>query len=258
MSTTVEAETIAEKDRQYRIRRQGSSHRYPVTAPTDILENAGIEHKQKVGFAVNIDDDGRVNLRYSGDRTSEMTLSAARYESTGELRVPSAIGAILELGDEELSWTVEQSGDVRVVNGETTRVLDEINMGPASPLSVEPLDHITQDIDTEEHGSWSQEQFRLYMNTDMLSPLGWVANQRIELSVRHNGGTPLFVFGPTKDETDYVTQRASETGRNQVDATVNFPNAVVRGFGVLDTDFMWSNLDGKLVSAPQTNWETTL
>lgn len=258
MATTAQVETVATKERAYRIRRQKNSHRYPVTAPTDILESADIEHRQSVGMGLTIDSDGRVHLRYSGDVEAPLTLSAAHYDNTGELRVPSAIGAVLNLGDEEVTWSVEDTGSTLVIDGETTRVLDEFDMASAEVLTADSLGHITQDIDSEEHGSWSQEQFRFYLNTEMLSPLGWTTNQRVELTVMHRDGSVVFVFAPTENTENYSTQTASETGESQVDATLNIPNSVVRGFGVIDTEFMWSASDSMLVSSPKSNWTATL
>lgn len=246
---------VSRNDRAYRIRKQKGGHRYPVTAPVDILDSAGVEHKEDVSFSIGVSSDGRVSVRYSSDLDGLITISASRYESTGELRIPGSIGAILELGDEKVQWCVyEDSDGSRSIVGETTKSIPESETVQGDSIAVSPFMHITQE--TSHNGG--QEQFRLYLNTEMLSPLGWAPNQRVEIDLEYSDSKPVIVFSPTNSTQKHKTKKASDTGSGQVDATLNVPTAFVRSLNLVDVEFELVARGDELLLYPKQPWQSII
>lgn len=244
--------TVSASDRAYDVRKPDESHRYPVTTPINVLKAAQISNREDLTVRFTLDEEGRLSLQYSSATdTDVLTISATRHHNTGSVRIPSAAGAVLDLGDATVSWEAVESTDGRRLRGETNVKLPELDTSSATPIDFDGLDHITQDID-EEYGSWSQEKFRLYLNSEKLARLGWASNEDVRVSIAHQGGTPALVFEPTDETTQYAVRTASETGASQVDATLTVPNAVVRGFGFTETKFTWATLDeGTFIALPR-------
>lgn len=254
--TVTQVETIETKEREYRVRRQGDSHRYPVTVPTDILDAAGIEHQDDIGISVDFSEQTLL-IKCSVDAPARKQISVSKYENTGEIRIPSAIGAVFDLGDEEVTWRVDKAESQRLVIGDTTKKVGESQMGSSEPLLADSLSHVTQNIDSNEYGSWSQEQFRIYLRTEHLSPLKWVEDQQVDLSVQVNQEKPVLVFEPTEGEEEYLTQNATATGFGQADAILNIPNDIARVLGLVDTELLWTEENGALFAIPR-DWNPTL
>lgn len=231
-------EMVFSCDKAYSVRKQGDSHRYPVTIPTEVLNETSFENRQDMGFYILIDKTGLLYLVYTDPEKADTTISLSRNSSTGTVRVPGPLASILGLEDATVEWSVYKEGDTRTIVGKTSVSLSEVT-NERNILTTQPLDHIVQDVE-DESSSWTQEQFRIYLNTDMMAPLGWVPGQNLELSIMTEDGVPVICLSPAENEFKYKTQRATETGPNQADAIVNIPTAVVRSLRFVDVELNWS------------------
>lgn len=253
----LESTLVETNERPYRIRKQKESHRYPVTAPTNILTSSGVKHKDDVGFSIEINNNGRVFFLYSSDLEGLLTVSVSHYDNTGELRIPGSIGAVLKLNDEEIQWSVREFPDSsRIIVGKSTKFISEANT-KGTLLGNSHFKHITQNIEKNEK-SWSQEQFRMYLNTEMLSSLGWASNQRVELSLKHLDGKPIVEFSPTDSTEKHKTQKAGDTGSGQVDATLNLPIALSRSLNFVNAEFELTSINSSLSLHPSKRWNPVM
>jgi hypothetical protein len=223
------------------------------------MERAGIEHKQRLGVSAAINEDGFLTLIYNikDAGSSPLSISATNRASVGEVVIPSGIGAVFNLESiDARASLVNRNGD-----GELHLVIakqvPQADIDDAEPVSTCRLDHIEQDISTGS-GSWQQEQFRLYMNTEDLAELGWAVNETVGISIFRQNETPILCFEGNLSEntkTDYLEKMQktiSETGETQVDGLLYVPNDIVRSLSLVETEFNWVTNGSTLFAIPQS------
>lgn len=245
------AELAANPDWEYDVRQR--NNQFKVTVNIDALTAAGITHRQPLAVGLTI-DDGRLVIHYSGDIDSPFTTAATVRTGTGGVRIPSAIGNIADLGDETVTWSVIEDDGNRILRGATSKTLPEVGVNAGSILTANPLQHITQDIDSDD-GTWTQEQFRLYLSTDRLSTLSWASNETVRLTLKQRNNRPALVVTPVTDsdaDSTGITKPLCSTGPRQTDGLLTMPNALVHTLGLVNANLMWVASDRTLSAVPQS------
>lgn len=242
---------LIESEKEYKIRRQGDGHHYRVSVDRELLEEAGIEHKQRLGVTAHIEGDNLV-IDYTQNLDSDaLTISATHRDSAGEVVIPSGVGAIFSLEGNHASSVLHETDGDTILSLETTCVVPEADVSDASPLMMKELQHIQQDI-SRDGSDWQQEQFRLYMGTSDLAELGWTCSQSVGLKIKQVAGKPVIAYDADVDDVvDKMQKKVSETGVAQADGLLYTPNDVVKTLGLVDRECLWVADGGLLVAIPQ-------
>lgn len=227
--------TISEPERSYSIRKADDVFRYRVTVPNTVFESAGIEQGTDLGLQLE-SIDNKLVLSYTTDiQGSQITVSASKHTS-GELSIPSSIGAAADLSEHSITWTLVEDESEYVLQGVTSKQLDNYTTEDSVFVQVNRLKHVEQEIDTQE-SHWNQEHFQLYLNVIATEQFTWEDEIQVALHFVSIDGDLSILFTPEIAESNQKTvKRVTTTGEYQRDKLVYIPNDIVRALNLIDTE----------------------
>jgi len=256
-------------DKTYPIRRHKNAYRYRVTIPVKILDSAGVENKDKIGVSLT-QEEGFVVIEYTTDVTnSDLVFTVSRH-TTGEVSVPSAIGAALEMDTATVQWSRVKTDTGFVYRAKTDISLVDMEFSEEDVFKTESLTHVKQDINRDE-GDWEQEYFRAYLNSEEnKSFLNSGSDETVAIRIVRVGDHPAVMLDSQTEgvseksvkeiiwtNKNYHDEReedmeitASKSNNPDQDAVVYIPNDIVRALGFVDKEFFWVSQNGKLIFYP--------
>lgn len=271
---------VVENDRLYDVRTARSANRFRVTIPAGMVQEADIEHGDRLAFTPDIDSDGNLTLIYTAEEhvdNPQMTVSVSR-SSSGVVSIPSASGLALGIGSGAVKWNLVEKtespldadgdtpdsynvlhGDVWDTSGdeETRFTLPEVAPSAGRPMAMEPIDHKVQSNVEHEGQSWSQEQFRRYVAVDEMDQLGWAEGSRtVGVRLMRRGSRPAIVFDPNED-SELLKTVNPPSADVRPDGMLYVPADIVRSFGLMDVPLMWVEDEGRLIATPTGRSPTT-
>lgn len=243
---------IATVSRSYSIRKQRGSYRYRVTIPSSVLDKIGVENGDDLGFWIRSTNDGQLQLVYETDPSNCYILTSVSKHSSGELTIPSAVGASGKLEEENLSWDTYQRGDTEdyIITGTTSKQLDNHTGEGASFLGERELKHVEQDV-SHEGQDWSQEHFQLYLPVDEAEKVGWLDGEVVGLVLITIDGRIGIKY--TRRETEAPEKsrkKVQKTGEYQRDRLTYAPNGLVRSMKLMNVPLeLYATKAGSLLTA---------
>lgn len=226
--------TITKLDQDYDIRKHKNVFRYRVTVPNTLFESAGIEQGTDLG-AKAIVRDNRLGICYTTDTSqANLTVSASKHTS-GELSIPSSIGASARLDEHSITWELEETEHGYNLIGLTTNYLPEYTEENSIFVEVNTLKHVEQDIN-QENSEWSQEHFQLYLDVTAVDQIDWEAEITVAIELVQIDGEVSVLFNPdTSESNEKSTKTITDTGEYQRDLLAYIPNDMVRTLNLIDT-----------------------
>lgn len=226
---------VATVSRSYSIRKQRSSYRYRVTIPSNVLEAIDVENGDDLGFWVRATEDGHLQLVYETDPSGCHILTSVSKHSSGELTIPSAVGASGNLQEENLSWdTYERDDNSKIICGTTSKELDNHTSGGSQFLGSRKLKHVQQDVDHDGQ-EWSQEHFQLYLPVEEAEKVGWLDGEMVGLLlITIDGDIGLKFTRREQEAPEKSRKKVQKTGDYQRDRLTYAPNGLVRSMKLMD------------------------
>lgn len=226
---------LSHVSRSYSIRKQRNSHRYRVTIPADNLNEIGVENGDELGFWIKTNSDGRLQLVYETDISKCDIITSVSKHSSGELTIPSAVGATAVLGEESVVWdTYECSDGSYTIIGTTTKQLESYETESNLYLANKPLRHTEQDVE-HEGKEWEQEHFQLYIPVGDAEELGWLDGEMIGLVLVSVDGNVGIKYTRRNDTVPEKAQKkVQKTGEYQRDRIAYTPNGLVRSMRIVN------------------------
>lgn len=223
--------TISQSEQSYGIRKHNDVFRYRVTVPNTLFDSAGIEQGTVLGVIAEI-IDGKLAISYTTDTSqSDLTVSASKHTS-GELSIPSALGAAGRLSEHGLQWELRETGDNFKLTGITTKELPEYNNSIF--VEVNKLKHVEQEI-TQNNQQWNQEHFQLYLDVTAVDQINWDEELSIAIELVQIDGKLTVCFNPdTSNANEKSIKTVTTTGEYQRDRLVYIPNDIVRTLSFKD------------------------
>ena len=223
--------TISTSEQSYTIRKHQDVFRYRVTVPNTLLESAGIEQGTELGVLAKV-IDGKLAVSYSTNTTkSNLTVSVSKHTS-GEVSIPSALGAAGKLSEHSLHWELQSRDDEYTLTGITTKTLPTYNDSIFVELNT--LKHVEQEISQEDQ-NWNQEHFQLYLDVTAVDQLNWGSELDVAIELAQIDEKLTVCFNPdTSNANEKSIKTVTTTGEYQRDKLVYIPNDIVRTLGLID------------------------
>lgn len=235
MSQQPKYKHLSHVSRSYSIRKQRNSHRYRVTIPTENLSEVGVENGDELGFWIKANSDNRLQLIYETDLSKCNIITSVSKHSSGELTIPSAVGAVALLGEESILWdTYECSDGSYTIIGTTTKELETYETDSNSYLVNKPLRHTEQNV-SHEGDEWEQEHFQLYLPVADAEKLGWLDGEMIGLVlISIDGHIGLKYTRRNESIPEKAQKKVQKTGEYQRDRIAYTPNGLVRSMRIVN------------------------
>jgi hypothetical protein len=215
-----------------------------------MLDNAGVNNKDRLGVKLD-HDDGRAVIIYTTDTEDADLLFTASKHSSGELSIPSALAAALDLEATEIRWRRRAYEDGTVeFRAITDAHMPLVDTSQSRPLNSKPLKHVSQDV-AHDGKEWTQEHFQLYLTIGAVSTLGWPEDCSVGIEIVRVNNVPSILLTPnTQGMHPKTIKKTQTTGDNQRDRILYVPNAIVRSLQLIDTELSWVAQDDTLVLVP--------
>lgn len=245
-----DADVRSYKD-QYPVRKHDDVYRYRVTIPRHMFDDAGVEDRDRLGVYLDADGDGYATIVYTTNIDDAALQFSASKHSSGELSVPSALGAALDIEDTSVQWerVEREDGDFDFRATTETR-LPQVDTSQAAPLESKSLKHVTQDVEWE-GDEWQQEHFQLYLTVDNVEKLNWAEDSHVGIQLVRVNNVPSVLLTPsTQGLNEKTIKTVRSTGEKQRDRILYVPNDIVRSLGLVERELAWVGLDDNLVLVP--------
>lgn len=247
---------LASIQRSYSIRKQRSSYRYRVTIPSGALETLGIDNGDELGVWARASQDGYLQLVYETDISNCHIVTSVSKHSSGELTIPSSIGAAANLQDESINWDSYKRDDGSyIIVGTTSHQLKKHTTEGTNHLGRKILQHVEQNV--EHNGkNWQQEHFQLYLDKLETEKVGWSDGEFIGIVLVSIDGVLGVKYTRRESQVpEKSRKKVQKTGDNQADRLTYTPNGLVRSLRVLDTplEFFATNA-GSLLTIPSKDY----
>jgi hypothetical protein len=254
MSTTShpeaqDAEVRSYKD-QYPVRRHDDVYRYRVTIPRQMFDDAEVNDRDRLGVKLD-HEGGRAVIVYTTDLDDAELLFSASKHSSGELSIPSALGAALDIEDTKVEWErIDREDGHFEFRAKTEAHLPQVDTSQALPLESKPLKHVSQAVE-HKGKEWEQEHFQLYLTVDNVEKLDWGDGASIGITiVRVNNVPSIRLTKSTQGLHPKSIKTVRTTGDNQRDRILYVPNDIVRSLSLVEQELAWVAQDGNLVLVP--------
>lgn len=232
---------------RYQIRKNKDLYRYKLTIPKYLLDEAGIENRQNLGFKVKLNDNGELILVYTTNKDECSLFVTVSKHSSGELTVPSALAASLNMSKYNIKWKLESYENYSEFHAISNFKLEEKAEKYTDLFAVKPLSHITQEVNSKDE-SWSQEHFRLYLTIDEVDDIKWKENQSIGLQlINIDGNIGIKLTPDTVSINNKSIKKVKSTGEKQKDLFLYIPNDIVKSINFNNKTLDWLNEDSSLI-----------
>lgn len=225
---------VASVSRSYSIRKQRNSYRYRVTIPSSVLDEIGIDNGDDLGFWIRATDDKKLQLVYETDLSDSHILTSVSKHSSGELTIPSAVGASGMLEEENINWdTFERDDGSYIIAGTTSKEMKNHTSGGSKHLGRRELKHVKQDV-SHKGQDWSQEHFQLYLPVDEAEEVGWLDGETVGLLlITIDGNIGLKFTRREQEASEKSRKKVQKTGEYQRDRLTYAPNGIVRSLKIM-------------------------
>lgn len=229
MSQQKQLKHLSNVGKTYSIRKQRNSYRYRVTLPSSTLDEINVENGDELGFWIKINSNNRLQLVYETDPSTCSILTSVSKHSSGELTIPSAVGAAANLRKESTTWdTYKRSNGSYIIVGTTTKELESHETEGPQFLANKPLRHTEQNVNHEGE-SWDQEHFQLYLTVESADKLGWLDGETIGIKlICVDGSIGIKYTRLLEDIPEKSQKKVQKTGDYQRDRIAYTPNGLVR------------------------------
>lgn len=254
MSTTTHSEGQDTEVQSYKdtypVRRHDEVYRYRVTIPRHMFDEAEINDRDRLGVKLD-HDGGKAVVVYTTDLDdTDLQFSASKH-SSGELSIPSALGAALDIEDTKVEWERVEREDGHIdFRAKTEAHLSQVDTSQALPLESKPLKHVSQDV-RYEGKEWEQEHFQLYLTIEGTERLNWPEEESVGIELVRVNNVPSIMLTPsTQGFHPKSIKRVQTTGENQRDRILYVPNDIVRSLRLVEQELAWVAQDDNLVLVP--------
>ena len=246
-------------DRSYSIRKQRSQHRYRITVPRDILDIMGVESGDSLGVWICPSEEGYLQIAYETDLSGCHLTSSVSKHSSGELTIPSSVGASARLGENGLSWELyEKEDEEYLLLGTTTHKLVKHTTSGSTFIGCKELKHVKQEV-THEGKTWNQEHFQVYLDKQATEIVHWGSPEILGIVIASIDGEIGLKFTRSESQVpEKARKKAQVTGDEQKDRITYAPNGLVRTLKFVDLPVnMFATSAGSLLINPQSATQGT-
>jgi len=213
----------------------------------------GVDSGDSLGVWICASENGFLQIAYETNLSDCHLTSSVSKHSSGELTIPSSVGASTRLDENGLSWELyEKPEGEYILLGTTTHELVKHTTSGSTFIGCKKLKHVKQEV-THEGKTWNQEHFQVYLDKQATDLVQWGSPEILGIIIASIDGEIGLKFTRSESQVPEKAQKKAQiTGDDQKDRITYAPNGLVRTLKFVDLPVnMFATSAGSLLINPQ-------
>jgi hypothetical protein len=214
----------------------------------------GVDSGDSLGVWICASENGFLQIAYETNLSDCHLTSSVSKHSSGELTIPSSVGASTRLDENGLSWELyEKPEGEYLLLGTTTHELVKHTTSGSTFIGCKKLKHVKQEV-THEGKTWNQEHFQVYLDKQSTDIVQWGSPEILGIIIASIDGEIGLKFTRSESQVPEKAQKKAQiTGDDQKDRITYAPNGLVRTLKFVDLPVnMFATSAGSLLINPQS------
>jgi hypothetical protein len=215
-----------------------------------MFDDADINNRDRLGVRLE-HENGQAVIVYTTNKDDAALQFSMSVNSVGELSIPSALGAALQVEDQTVTWTRRETPDGHFeFRARTNSHLPLVDTSQSDGLEAKPLKHVSQDVEYK-GDNWESEHFQLYLTIKSVNMLNWPKGSSVGIKLIRVNNIPTIMVTPnTQGFSQKSIKTVDTTGELQKDRLMYVPNDIVRSLELVESDLKWVAIESDLILVP--------